>query len=202
MDDAPMDTRTVAAYEAAAEAYCDEWLSQPPPVDLQSLWQRYFAPGEPTIDIGSGSGRDVDWLNRHGFPCRGVDASSALVAAARRRFPAWRFDRAVLPQLAGIPAGAYRNVVCETVIMHLPASLVANAVRSLRGLLAAQGTLYLSWRVGSGEDTRDAAGRLYSQFPIDVVRDGLQGLEKLQDAEELSASSGRRVHRLVVRRSS
>jgi 2-polyprenyl-3-methyl-5-hydroxy-6-metoxy-1,4-benzoquinol methylase len=195
-----MDTRTVAAYEAAAEAYCDEWLSQPPPLDLQALWRRYFAAGESSIDIGAGSGRDVDWLNRHGYPCQGVDASPALVAAARSRFPAWRFELAALPPLAGIAAGAYRNVVCETVIMHLPASRVAEAVRSLRGLLAAQGTLYLSWRVGSGRDTRDAAGRLYSHFACEIVREGLRGLENLHDAEEVSASSGRRVHRLVVRR--
>jgi SAM-dependent methyltransferase len=195
----PMDARTVAAYEAAAQAYCDEWLSQPPPVDLQALWQRHFAPCEPGIDVGSGSGRDVDWLNRHGYPCLGVDASPALVAAARARFPDWRFEPAALPELAGIAPASYRNVVCETVIMHLPAAEIAPAVEALRRLLAPQGTLYLSWRVGPGQESRDAAGRLYSEFPAETVRRVLHGLESLHDAQTVSASSGRRVHRLIVR---
>jgi SAM-dependent methyltransferase len=196
----PMDDETLAAYDGAAEAYCDEWLAQPPPADLQALWRAHFTPGAASIDVGAGSGRDVDWLNRHGYPCCGVDASAGLVAAARRRFPAWRFELAALPELGALASETYRNVVCETVIMHLPHAQVAQAVASLARLLAPQGTLYLSWRVGAGADARDAAGRLYSAFPVAVVRAALQGLESLHDAGALSASSGRRVHRVIVRR--
>jgi len=194
-----MDARTMTAYEVGAVAYCDDWLAQPPPQDLQTLWRSYFLAGGATADVGSGSGRDVDWLNCNGYPCVGWDASQSLLVEARRRFPRWRFETAVLPLLAEIPDASYDNVVCETVIMHLPAEEVEPSVHALRRILAAGGTLYLSWRVTDSTDVRDAAGRLYCAFPAQAVRAVLAGATLLYDQEETSASSGRRVHRLIVR---
>lgn len=195
-----MDATTLTAYDTHSAAYCDEWLEQPVPQDMQALWRRFFMPGAATADVGSGSGRDVDWLNRAGYPCVGLDASAGLLAEARRRYPEWRFARAALPLLADVPTGAFRNIVCETVLMHLPVRAVPPAVEALVRILDGAGTLYLSWRVTDGEDLRDAAGRLYSAFPTQSVRDALRGFDFLYDNEETSASSGRRVHRLVVRR--
>lgn len=193
-----MDPTTVAVYDAGARAYCEEWLNQPPPADLQALWQAHLIPGAPTVDIGSGSGRDADWLTRHGFPCEGVDASGGLVAEARQRFRELHFRVGQLPGLHGIPDAAYTNVICETVIMHLAAVDVAPAVISLRRILAPGGVIFLSWRVGEA-NTRDVAGRLYSAFPAAAVRGALAPLVIVYDREETSVSSGRRVHRIIAR---
>lgn len=194
-----MDPATIAVYDADARTYCDEWLTQPPPEDLQALWLTHLVPGARTVDIGSGSGRDSDWLTRHGFPCDGVDASGGLIAEASRRFPGLAFRAGCLPALDGIPDASYTNVVCETVIMHLAAEDVAPGVSSLRRILAPGGVLYLSWRVGESSK-RDAAGRLYSAFPADAVHDVLAALRIVYDREETSLSSGRRVHRIIARK--
>lgn len=193
-----MDPTTVAVYDAGARAYCDEWLTQPPPEDLQALWRAHLIPGAPTVDIGSGSGRDADWLTRQGFPCEGVDASEGLVAQARLRFPALQFRVGRLPGLDCVPDATYTNVICETVIMHLAAADVAQAVLSLRRVLAPGGVIFLSWRVGEA-NTRDAAGRLYSAFPAESVRGALAPLVIAYDREETSVSSQRRVHRIIAR---
>jgi SAM-dependent methyltransferase len=195
-----MDRQTLDTYRLGATGYCEEWLSQPVPADMQDLWRRYFVLGQSTADIGAGSGRDVDWLNREGYPCVGFDASDALIREAQRRFPRWRFMRGTLPELAEVPDGAYANVVCETVLMHLPVNEIRAATRSLIRILRPFGTLYLSWRVTAGADGRDSAGRLYSAFPVELVRAELGPSQSLYDSEETSQSSGRRVHRLVVRR--
>ncbi|RPI42936.1 MAG: methyltransferase domain-containing protein [Betaproteobacteria bacterium] len=195
-----MDERTLLAYDEHAAGYCDEWLSQPPAADLQRLWRHFFNAGGRTADIGSGSGRDVDWLSRNGYPCEGWDGSGRLVAEAGRRFPRWRFQESRLPELAGVPTAAYANVVCETVIMHLSAGEIEPAVRSLGRIVAPEGTLYLSWRVGADADMRDPAGRLYSAFSVQTVRETLAGWRLLYDVEETSESSGKRVQRLVARR--
>lgn len=195
-----MDAITVSAYDARAADYCDEWLSQPPAEDLQHLWRTYLVPGGRTVDVGSGSGRDADWLTRHGFACEGVDVSAGLVAEAGRRFPGLGFRTASLPGLDGIPDAFFTNVVCETVIMHLPVAEVVPAVESLCRILAPGGVLYLSWRVGAGEDSRDGAGRLYSDFPTQSIRTALAPLTILYDREEVSASSQKRVHRLIARK--
>lgn len=193
-----MDPATVAVYDAHAADYCEEWLHQPPPADLQALWQAYLVPGAPTADIGSGSGRDADWLARHGFPCDGYDVAAGLVAEARRRFPRLCFRIAALPGLDAIEDAAYTNVICETVIMHLPAAEVGPAVASLRRIIAPGGVLYLSWRV-SDATMRDGAGRLYSVVSSSAVRAALSPLVPFYDREETSLSSARRVHRILAR---
>jgi hypothetical protein len=54
--------------------------------------------------------------------------------------------------------------------------------------------LYLSWCVTEAADSRDSAGRLYCAFAVQDVRDALADWALLYDVEELSQSSGRRVH--------
>lgn len=195
-----MDAATLAAYDADAAAYAAEWRSQAPPEDMQALLRTFFRPG-PTLDVGCGAGRDTAWLAAHGFDARGVDASEGLLREARAAFPALRFDFSTLPGLDGIERGAFENVLCETVIMHLEPVQVGPGVRSLRALLRPGGTLYLSWRTTDAASTRDRAGRLYAAFDKAVVLDALAPDDAiLHDEECTSASSGKRVRRLVVRR--
>jgi SAM-dependent methyltransferase len=195
-----MDAPTLAAYDANAAGYASEWLAQEPPEDMYALLRAHFTPG-PTADIGCGAGRDTAWLAAHGSDARGFDASPGLLAQARAAHPSLSFDPATLPELAGVPRATFQNVLCETVIMHLPPSQVGPSVRSLLALLRPSGTLYLSWRVTDDADKRDPAGRLYAAFDRRVVTDELAaGDVILHDEDRISVSSGKRVQRLVVRR--
>src|ERR1700680_22559 len=101
-----MDQETLAAYDAAAAIYAQDWHAQPPPIDMHALIRRFFKAGL-TADIGCGSGRDVAWLNSHGFPAVGYDPSDGLMAQARARYPGLAFKVAALPQLAGIAGGTF-----------------------------------------------------------------------------------------------
>lgn len=194
-----MDRPTVEAYDKGARAYADDWHAQPTPTDLHDLIRRFFHRAS-TADIGCGSGREVAWLNAHGCPAIGYDASPGLLAEARRRYPELQFAAAALPQLDGVARDAFDNVLCETVIMHLPPDEIAAAVRALVSLLKANGVLYLSWRVTRDAGQRDNSGRLYAAFDSAHVRDALQGITMLLDEEVVSASSGKVIHRLVARR--
>ena len=195
-----MDAPTLAAYDSNAAHFAAEWRDQEPPADMYALLRAHFAPG-PTIDVGCGAGRDTAWLAAHGFDACGVDASAGLLAEARAAHPALGFEQAALPELAGVERGAFQNVLCETVIMHLDPAQVGPSVRSLLALLRPGGTLYLSWRVADAASTRDAAGRLYAAFDKTVVTAQLApGDAILHDEERLSVSSGRRVRRLLVAR--
>ena len=193
-----MDDRTLGAYDLAAGAFAEEWLAQPVPVDLQAGVRKYFRPG-PTADIGCGAGRDTAWLNDNGFPTVGYEPSSGLLGEARRRYPALEFRQSGLPELHGVADRSLANVLCETVIMHLEPSALVPSVRKLVDVLAPGGTLYLSWRVTEGADRRDEHGRLYAAFDADVVLNALTGLELLVDEEVVSASSGKKIHRVVAR---
>ena len=103
------------------------------------------------------------------------------------------------PALRRIAEGAFDNVLCETVIMHLPPGQIGAAVQRLVSLLRPGGTLYLSWRVTPDADQRDGRGRLFTSFDAAPVREALAGTEVVFDEAAVSQSSGRTIHRIVAR---
>ena len=111
-----------------------------------------------------------------------------------------RFAPAELPELRGIAANSFDNVLCETVIMHLDHALIAPSVRRMLELVKPGGIFYLSWRVTDGTDVRDAHGRLYAAFDAALVRKELTAATLPLDEEVVSASSGKKIHRLVVKK--
>jgi SAM-dependent methyltransferase len=195
-----MDRDTLAAYQAGAEGFARDWHEQPPPADLHALVRRFFRPGGRTADIGCGSGREVAFLALNGFDAVGYDASDALLEQARTRYPKLRFAAATLPELAALADNSFDNVLCETVIMHLPRAQIAPAARRLLAVLKPNGILYLSWRVTDGADQRDPMGRLYTAFDGALVREALADSVVLLDDEPVSVSSGKKIHRVVARK--
>jgi SAM-dependent methyltransferase len=193
---------TLAAYDAHATAYADEWLGQDTPSDLYADLQRWFRRGGATVDIGCGCGREVAWLGENGFPAVGYDASRGLLAEAQRRFPTLQFRYAALPLLDAIDA-QFDNVLCETVIMHLPRREIVVAVQNLVRITRPGGTLYLSWRVteaADGADQFDPRGRRYACFPDALVIDALGAMRVVQFEQRTSRSSGKRIAITVARK--
>jgi len=195
-----MDRPTLAAYDKDAAAFARDWHEQPAPTDLHDIVKRFFVKGGITADIGCGSGREVAWLNANGFPAKGFDPSNGLLAEARRRYPKLDFAQAELPDLRGIATNAYGNVLCETVIMHLDRAQIAPSVRRMLDIAKPGGIFYLSWRVTAGGDIRDQHQRLYAAFDASLVLAELAAATVLLDEEVVSASSGKTIHRIVVRK--
>jgi len=196
-----MDRLTLAAYDNDAAAFARDWHEQPAPSDLQAIVVRFFIKGRISADVGCGSGREVAWLNANGFPAVGFDASEGLLAEARSRYPDLNFAWAELPALRGIAANTYDNVLCETVIMHLDHAQIAPSVRRMFDIVKPCGIFYLSWRVTEDADQRDKHHRLYAAFDASVVRAELAAATPLLDEEVVSASSGKKIHRIVVKKS-
>ena len=193
-----MDRKTLAAYDTDAAAFAKDWHDQPAPRDLQEVVERFFVRGGNSADIGCGSGREVGWLNANGFSAAGFDASEGLLKEARQRYPGLKFAHSELPELRGV--GSFDNVLCETVIMHLDRKQIAAAVRRLLDVVKPSGILYLSWRVTDDADLRDAQGRLYCAFDAAMVLTELKDTTVLLDEEVISGSSGKKIHRLVVKK--
>jgi SAM-dependent methyltransferase len=194
------DRETLAAYDKAPGDFAETWLAQETPEDFQAAVRKYFRPGS-VADIGSGSGRDMAWLASQGFSVTGYDASEGLLADARRRYPELAFTFAALPALEGIADESFDNVVCETVIMHLPLDEIVPSVLRLLAILKSGGVLYLSWRTDQRTDWRDERGRRYAGFDPQIVRDVLTPHEILLENETISASSGNPIRVIVARKS-
>lgn len=194
-----MDQATLTAYDTAAATFAQDWESQPEPTDLYALLKRFLIAGS-CADIGCGSGREVAWLNANGFHACGYDASQGLLAQARLHHPQADFRYAALPALEDIADASFDNVVCETVIMHLPPAQIATATRRLLAIVKPGGILYLSWRITEDSDLRDKNDRLYAAFDAALVREALAGATLLLDEAVLSVSSGKKIHRLIARK--
>ncbi|MEM5437356.1 class I SAM-dependent methyltransferase [Paraburkholderia diazotrophica] len=193
------DSATLDAYTRDAARYSREWLDQPPPDDMYALWHDHLLPMGKTADVGCGNGRDTAWLADHGYRVTGFDASEGLLDEARRLYPTIAFRTATLPLLAEIDE-QFDNVVCETVLMHLPADAITDAVDNLVRILRPSGMLYLSWRVTEGDDQRQPDGRLYSAFEPSLVANALSACVILFADDTTSASSGKRVCRIIAAR--
>jgi SAM-dependent methyltransferase len=194
-----MDQSTLEAYDRKAASFAADWDAQPTPTDLQEIIRRFFKPGL-TADIGCGSGRDTAWLCQNGYQAIGYDPSEGLLAEARRLHPNVQFLRNALPELEDVADGAFANVLCETVIMHLAPAVIPAAVSRMLCVLEPEGTLYLSWRVNETGSRRDELGRLYAAVDDELVRGALNGATILLDERLQSASSGKVIRRIVAKK--
>ncbi|MGJ5083386.1 class I SAM-dependent methyltransferase [Bradyrhizobium sp. HKCCYLS3013] len=195
-----MDRPTLAAYDREAAAFAADWHAQPASADLHAIVRRFLVSGGCTADIGCGSGREVGWLNANGYPAEGFDASEGLLAEARTRYPNASFTHAELPALASIADASFDNLLCETVLMHLDRSDVVPSVRRMRAITKPGGVLYLSWRVTEQADQRDGHGRLYAVVDLATIRAVFAGDTTLLDEQVVSKSSGKIIHRMVVKK--
>jgi SAM-dependent methyltransferase len=194
------DQNTLKTYNENAVTYAKEWQEQPAPEDMYELLLKYFKPGS-TADVGCGSGRDAAWLSANGFEVSGFDPSEGLLKEARKSYPRISFKRSELPGLEEIEPATFDNVLCETVIMHLEKEQIPRAVKRLNDIVKTGGVLYLSWRVTENESIRDNAGRLYTAFGKELVMQQMKDTDTiLFDEENVSASSGRKIHRLIVQK--
>jgi ubiquinone/menaquinone biosynthesis C-methylase UbiE len=191
------DEKTKAAYDNNAALYSQDWLAQPPPTDMYALLDKHPVKGGTTADIGCGNGRDAHWLRQHSYLVTGFDYSDALLTEARKLFPGIDFRKAQLPSLAEIDE-PFDNVVCETVIMHLAKKDIPSALSNLQRIVKNHGRLYLSWRVTENADQRHNDGRLYSAYTADFIKEGLASCRLICFEDVTSASSGKRVCRLVA----
>lgn len=166
-----MDDQTLRAYNERAGTFA-LYMRAITPVRVHALMLRGFHPGAPTADIGCGSGRDTAWLRDSGFDVVGYDASPGMLAEARAAYPQLSLRVAALPALDGVPDAAYGNVLCNAVLMHLPAAQLPAAAEGIARVLRPGGRLVVAVRRSLEGVEREGDGRLFT--PVD--RDGLASL--------------------------
>ena len=135
---------------------------------LFELFPVLFRAGQSVLDIGAGSGRDMDRLHALGIDVWGLEPSDELRAEAVRYHPELK-DRLVagaLPSDLGALAGrTFDAVVLSAVIMHIPDADIFDSADSIRKLIRQGGKLVVSTSTQRDDvdpaTGRDASGRLY-----------------------------------------
>ncbi len=158
------DPQTIRSYDELAREQAAFQRSLRPDA-IYRLIETFFHRGRPTADVGSGSGRDVAWLQRQGFPAVGLEPSAGMIAESRAAYPGIEVRAAALPELNGVADASFDNVLCMAVLMHVPAAELISATINLARIMRPGGRLIISYRTPPPEGERALDGRLYTWLP-------------------------------------
>jgi 2-polyprenyl-3-methyl-5-hydroxy-6-metoxy-1,4-benzoquinol methylase len=168
-----MDERTIRYYDDnAGEIYARYQGAESP---IARYLKPAFPPGAELLDIGAGSGRDLQIMIREGYDAYGAEPSNGLRALAIANEPglAGRLTSGSLPGLASQLARKFDGIVCSAVFMHIPEEQQPDAACDMRSLLRPHGRLLLSiprTRTDVRADGRDRHGRLFAGADAESVR--------------------------------
>lgn len=167
---------TIALYDAHAEA----WTARREPKGdaiARDLAHRATASG-PIVDLGCGPGWNLPDLETVQAPAVGIDASRGMLAVARERqgrVPLVAADLRSLPLRSGSLSAAWAS----RSYVHLARADVPLALRDLRRVLAEDAPVVLRLFGGDLEhgshDADQFAGRRFSHWPVDLLRDVVVG---------------------------
>ena len=112
--------QTIDAYERSTKECVARWnrrRHRRPPLLVE--WLQCFPAGARLLDLGCGGGKDAGDLDRRGYRVVGLDRTSALLLAGRRRYPSLPLVRA---DLRAIPfqAMSFDGLWAAASLMHLP----------------------------------------------------------------------------------
>jgi SAM-dependent methyltransferase len=142
-----------SCYDAVARAYAvrfsGELAHKPLDCDLLRRFAIEVAGRGPVYDLGCGPGQTTAFLHEHGVRVRGLDASPALVAEARRRHPGIDFmvgDMLALP----VSDRALGGAVAFFSIVHFSDEQLETALVELFRVLKPDGRILLAFHAGQG----------------------------------------------------
>ncbi len=152
----------------------------------------------PVVDLGCGPGHVVDYLEKAGRKCLGIDASDGMLHAARARFPQREFQNA---NLEAQPFGREElgGMIAAWSLIHLPREALTARLSVLASHLRPRAPLLLVLHQGEGQ----AKCRMLPDCPevdleLDVTcyqREELTSLVESAENLEVLRVEGRRPYR-------
>ncbi|MBS0427370.1 MAG: class I SAM-dependent methyltransferase [Proteobacteria bacterium] len=141
--------RTVRSYEAFAREY-DKLVDPHPPPEVEDALRRFAAclPSEgQVLELGTGTGRDADFLETLRLRVRRTDATRAFLdLLAERGRPG-----ELLNMLTDEFGGPYEGVLALCVLIHAGRANVSDVLRKVYAALKPEGAFLVSMRKGVGE---------------------------------------------------
>jgi 2-polyprenyl-3-methyl-5-hydroxy-6-metoxy-1,4-benzoquinol methylase len=142
-------SQTIDSYGAYAERYdalVGRFPNERDQVALRRVAEIAGADGR-ILEVGSGPGRDADFLETLGVHVRRTDATRRFleIQAARGR------QGELLNVITDSLGGPYDAVVALCVLIHVPRNETGNVLTKIAGSLRAGGAFLVSMRDGEGE---------------------------------------------------
>ena len=165
---------TISHYDEIARHYATLIDDEPPGWIADSLRRldELAMPDAPILEIGSGVGRDANWLEARGRQVRRTDAAPEFLEIQRERGHHADLLNVVDDDLGG----PYGGVLAMAVLMHIPRESLGDVLGKLAAALLPGAPLVLCTREGSGDSPPPAAMAFYSreEFSGHLTRAGFR----------------------------
>jgi SAM-dependent methyltransferase len=168
-------------YEQHAEKLVDQYESLSFENVHAGLLDLLPPPGATILDVGAGSGRDAAWFASHGYDVVAVEPSDAMRVRGHQLHQSnriqWLSDS--LPDLAQVRrlGLAFDLILLSAVWMHVPPASRERALRKLATMLAPNGRIAISLRLGEPDADRamyevslHELSALSQQFGLRLIR--------------------------------
>lgn len=165
---------TLATYEAGIEAYvAGSPIAVGPVVAelLDALVENL--PGGHVLELGSGPGREAEYLEQRGLTVDRTDATLAFVERLRHA----GHEARLLDVRSGALGGPYDAMLANAVLLHLARDDMELALEACHAATRAGGMLALTLKEGDGEAWSDAklgAPRWFVYWRPQPLRDALE----------------------------
>jgi 2-polyprenyl-3-methyl-5-hydroxy-6-metoxy-1,4-benzoquinol methylase len=146
--------RTVQSYEGSAREYnaiVAEHPLQPEIADSMRRMMAFVPPGGTVLEIGSGPGRDADFIESLGGVVRRTDAAQAFLDLQAERGKKGE----LLDVITDALGGPYNAILAMCVLIHVDRAQIGPILRKVFDALAPGGVFLVSMRVGEGETNGD-----------------------------------------------
>ena len=153
------NSRTVAMYESYARNYA--LLIDPSPDPDRRDWLnrlcREVGSGADVLELGSGTGRDADYLESIGLRVRRTDATQAFLDLQAERGVDASLLNVIEDELTAPGEPGYDAVVALCVLIHVDRPLLPGVLAKVRGALRPNGVFLVSVREGEGDEITPAS---------------------------------------------
>jgi SAM-dependent methyltransferase len=142
------DDATLAAYQSRAQEYVDR-TPWPTPQRIAFLGRLASLAGQgPVLEIGSGPGRDADYLESRGITVIRTDATPAFVDRLRDA----GHDARLLDARTDALGGPYQGIFANAVLLHLSRDQFEHLLRRARAAIVSGGVLAFTLKEGDGAE--------------------------------------------------
>jgi len=184
-----MDSETIQAYNIRSSILFSKYSEAEEGISKYFLVA--FQSKRSILDIGSGSGKDLNILNQLGFDAYGIEPSTELVKLSLLKYPSLNGKLIIdqLPELESI-SRKFDGILCSAVLMHIPQIQLFDTFISIKNHLNENGNLLISLpHIYPGIDNitlRDKYGRFYNgitanQLILLFERLGFRLIQKWED---------------------
>ena len=170
--------QTLNYYEKKADELIQRYESAKL-TDVQNYILKFIKKDDYILEIGFGSGREIDFLIKRGFKnIYGIDGCKEFVKRARERFNSENFYHSILPEIK-LKNLKFDFVYSIAVWMHLLSEMYEESIRNIDKILNKNAKVLLSYSL----DDRDEKERYFQKVDEKLLNDIFEkfGMKKIDE---------------------